>query len=265
MLDARRFRCYILTRFIAVHPALGGRIVKGNHWPLAALVLALCVLSACTSSDRMMLIQHNQESLDSDLSKTQARLAQLDRDKAQMEARLEELGQRLSALESNLDAQRKDQARLLERLGQVEVTVRENLKSSQAQMKESLDKSFVEARTQSESDLRALSADVQRLSANQEALVGQLNKRLEAMQKDLQRFDREIEKVYTEVPKMLERAVGGGASAPAASGGKTYTVQPGDTLSGIARDHGVTVEALREVNGMTPGSVLQAGRELKIP
>lgn len=47
-------------------------------------------------------------------------------------------------------------------------------------------------------------------------------------------------------------------------GGRTYTVQAGDTLFGIAMRFGVTVDALREANGIS-GSGLMRGRTLKIP
>ncbi len=42
-------------------------------------------------------------------------------------------------------------------------------------------------------------------------------------------------------------------------------VRSGDTLSEIAQRHGTSVAALRRLNGMSPGSVLQAGELLKVP
>ena len=238
--------------------------MKGYVWPLVAVAGALFVLAGCTGSDRMMLIEHNQESLDSNLNQTQTKLSQLDQEKVQLNARLDEIGQRLAALESNMDQQKASQERVDKRLDQIEVALRDSLKSSQAQMQQSLDQNMAEAKTKNESDIVALKAEVQRLSENQQTLVGEVNKRLDAVKKDLDRFDREIDKVYTEVPKMLQKS-GGGSAAPASSAdGKTYKVQPGDTLSSIARDHGVTIEALRAANGMNSDTI-QAGRELKIP
>ena len=49
-------------------------------------------------------------------------------------------------------------------------------------------------------------------------------------------------------------------AAPAA-----YTVQPGDTLSEIARDHGVTTATLAEANGIDDPDRLLAGAELNLP
>jgi peptidoglycan lytic transglycosylase D len=57
-------------------------------------------------------------------------------------------------------------------------------------------------------------------------------------------------------------------SAPAsvaASGDRTHTVRPGETLSGIAKQYGTTVSALRQANRLSPSSVLKSGTRLTIP
>lgn len=48
---------------------------------------------------------------------------------------------------------------------------------------------------------------------------------------------------------------------------RTYTVEPGDTLRGIAEEFGVSVEAILEANGLSPeeGDALSVGQELIIP
>lgn len=48
------------------------------------------------------------------------------------------------------------------------------------------------------------------------------------------------------------------------SGGQTYTVQAGDTLSGIATQFGVSVEELMEANDLT-SDLIDVGQELIIP
>src|SRR5687767_12874468 len=45
----------------------------------------------------------------------------------------------------------------------------------------------------------------------------------------------------------------------------SYTVQSGDTLSGIAARHGVTIEAIMAANGLQSRSTIYAGQVLKIP
>lgn len=58
---------------------------------------------------------------------------------------------------------------------------------------------------------------------------------------------------------------GTGKSAAAAKALATYKVRRGDTLSGIAKKHGVTVAALTVANQMSRKSTLRPGQVLKIP
>lgn len=50
----------------------------------------------------------------------------------------------------------------------------------------------------------------------------------------------------------------------AINGDKTYTVRPGDTLSGIASKHGTTVEKLASANGISNPNLIYAGQRLRI-
>src|SRR5215218_4168512 len=52
-------------------------------------------------------------------------------------------------------------------------------------------------------------------------------------------------------------------AAPAASGG--HTVQPGDTLSGVAAANGVSIADLAAANGLDPSGFLIAGTSLTLP
>jgi len=53
------------------------------------------------------------------------------------------------------------------------------------------------------------------------------------------------------------------AQAPAAMG--AYTVQPGDTLGGLAAQYGTTVEALTAMNGLDAAAPLVSGTAIKLP
>ncbi|WP_233350317.1 N-acetylmuramoyl-L-alanine amidase [Kushneria phosphatilytica] len=55
------------------------------------------------------------------------------------------------------------------------------------------------------------------------------------------------------------------AEAAARRGKDDYKVQSGDTLSGIAHQYGVSLQALRRVNHLAQGSVLRVGESLTIP
>jgi LysM repeat protein len=55
------------------------------------------------------------------------------------------------------------------------------------------------------------------------------------------------------------------ASAPASSSGGGYTVQPGDTLSGVAAAMGISAADLAAANGLDPNGFLIAGTTLSSP
>jgi len=54
-------------------------------------------------------------------------------------------------------------------------------------------------------------------------------------------------------------------SSAMASGERMHHVRRGETLTGLAKRYGVSVQALRKANGMSSGDALRAGATLKIP
>jgi len=67
-----------------------------------------------------------------------------------------------------------------------------------------------------------------------------------------------------QVPSATEApAAASGSAAPPPMGG--YTVQPGDTLSGIAARSGVSTGELAWMNGLDPAAPLLSGTALKLP
>ncbi|MDO1558256.1 peptidoglycan DD-metalloendopeptidase family protein [Brevundimonas sp. 2R-24] len=54
-------------------------------------------------------------------------------------------------------------------------------------------------------------------------------------------------------------------SQPLPPPGSTYTVQPGDTLSGVGRRFGVRVATLMTLNGLGPEGAVRAGQRLVLP
>jgi LysM repeat protein len=55
------------------------------------------------------------------------------------------------------------------------------------------------------------------------------------------------------------------APTPKPAGSKTYTIKKGDTLYGIAKHYGITVEALQEANPGLDAKHLKIGAKITIP
>ena len=68
---------------------------------------------------------------------------------------------------------------------------------------------------------------------------------------------------YIYAGQRLTIPTGGGGGAVAAGG--TYTVRPGDTLWSIAAQHGTTVNAIMQANGLANANYVYAGQRLIIP
>ena len=105
--------------------------------------------------------------------------------------------------------------------------------------------------------------------------LGNLESRMHALEASREKDKQEL---VDALSKKISQIMGGGAPAstgrPKSSGsGKTssgggggdYLVKSGDTLSGIASTHGVTVSSLREANGIKKDTQLRAGQKLVIP
>ena len=53
--------------------------------------------------------------------------------------------------------------------------------------------------------------------------------------------------------------------APDSAGARTHVVQRGETLTGLAKRYGVSIQALKKANGLSDRATLKAGLALKIP
>lgn len=128
------------------------------------------------------------------------------------------------------------------------------------------------------SDVDALRAAQARTASNTSeaqalhSALGNLDQRLRALESSREKDKQEMVDVLS---KKISQIMGGGpvdsgrkktgSGKPSAGGGGEYVVKSGETLSGIASTHGVTISALREANGIKKDNQLRAGQKLVIP
>jgi N-acetylmuramoyl-L-alanine amidase len=55
------------------------------------------------------------------------------------------------------------------------------------------------------------------------------------------------------------------SAADSAAAERTHLVKRGETLKGLARRYGVSVQALRDANGLSDRQPIKAGKSLRIP
>jgi membrane-bound lytic murein transglycosylase D len=72
-------------------------------------------------------------------------------------------------------------------------------------------------------------------------------------------------RISTSEPSRATRKARSGTPAMARAEARSHLVRRGDTLSGLARRYGVTVQALREANDLSMRDVLRSGTRLRIP
>jgi N-acetylmuramoyl-L-alanine amidase len=72
-----------------------------------------------------------------------------------------------------------------------------------------------------------------------------------------------LQRATAVAPEPSEPSESSESAAPAPLGG--YTVRPGDTLSALAAQSGVSVQAMAAMNGLDPNRVLLAGTVIKLP
>ena len=85
------------------------------------------------------------------------------------------------------------------------------------------------------------------------------NRRLKTSLSEAQRRNDEMRRYVLSLKNYYER------NAQQKQREDLYTVRSGDTLSGIAAMHGVSLRSLMLANGLTGSSLLRRGQVLKIP
>ncbi len=158
-----------------------------------------------------------------------------------VQAEEQTVGQQLSILDERLTKLRAD----VDALQFNQQQIQQDLKQVQAQLEE-LRRAGPSA---SANDIQALEARIRAVDAAREndkkVILDQLAKELAALGGS-------------------RSGASPASSPPTAASGNEYVVQKGETLTSIAKSHGITVAELRKANNLT-GDALKVGQKLVIP
>lgn len=122
------------------------------------------------------------------------------------------------------------------------------------------------------------------LLENRLAVLDEVSRRLETLEKDkdgtqplmkrLERLETAIAKNLNEMAEKVNRMEQQAKPVPvkedapkrtvAKPDGTTHTVQKGETLYGISKSYGLTVERLRKINNLSEGDSIQPGQKLRL-
>jgi len=227
-------------------------------WPLLLSLLAL-LGQGCVQDEEFILLQEDVTQLENRLQKmeggtlkqTRTELSDVAQHQRSQTGTLEQLLNRSSNIERDLAALKRQQDSLMERLDRLEV--------SQLQDKQALKKDLQDLSDKSKQDL---SEGLGKLTLEFNRAQADLNKAWESRMATYSKtFEDRVKKLSDEITNFyreLEKTIQGYSEG-------TYIVKPGETLSKIAQDLGVSVEDLSRVNNIQDPSKIRAGQELLIP
>jgi len=115
-----------------------------------------------------------------------------------------------------------------------------------------------------EQRLRQLSANLQSADEKQkEAIVAEVSRQIDALAKQTQKAVDQLATAIDRQPADMQPAVEFTSDFP--RNGVRYTVERGDTLSGIARKHNSRVSWIQNANKIARPEALQVGETIFIP
>ncbi len=213
----------------------------------------------CVGDEEFVILQEDVTVLENRLQKmesgmmrqTQNELSTVAQSQRMQTGTLEQLLTRTSNMERDLAALKRQQESSFERLDRLEVSQLEDKQAFKKDLAE-LSKGSKDTLTSSLNKMR------QEFNQAQTELNEAWGKRMAEYSKSIEarikKLDDEITTFYKELEKTIQSYSAG-----------TYIVKPGDSLSRIAQELGVSVEELSELNNIQDPSKIRAGQELLIP
>lgn len=98
-------------------------------------------------------------------------------------------------------------------------------------------------------------------------IIGQYKQKLGELEKMIEAQNRSLDALQNAIQALADAMQvkhGAVALETSVEGGKMYKVKPGDSLEKIAKAHQTTIQAIKELNGLTKDRIV-VGQSLKIP
>lgn len=209
--------------------------------------------------------QQETEFTTTSLAELQKEISQAFRDirysQTNMESLIEQISNRLAAVERQITQMQTQiehlEAQALDNFNAVNVTIQQSRDEANQKLNQHIE------------NMRAVTASIRDESASLKQQDQSLQSNLNRLQSQIETMDQENRKVFDRILKDL------GVEAPKpeqqtgnpepSSSGKTYTVQPGDSLSKIASKHNVSMADLQRANTISDPSKIFVGQVLQIP
>jgi LysM repeat protein len=156
--------------------------------------------------------------------------------------------ERLSQMQGDLDAVRAENEALRQRMDDISDQIASLGGEVSSRLTELAQSDQEVAQQAMRASRSADQVEVQR-EKDREEMLARMNAILDEVLKENERLARRVDNL----------------EANALTFGRVHKVAPGESVAGIAKKYGVTVQAIADANGLSDASLIQVGQELVIP
>jgi len=209
-----------------------GGWVRCTSFALVVLLSSGCVAYRSSSEEERYQVELSLHRVRTEMEDMKHDLNSYDMDHQVLESKILSQEQRIEDLKQQVSSYVGQLNRLMQDFKQVELSLQHSEKKQEERVT---------------SEIRQLSHSLTTSLAQQKEKVASLEQRVRQLEEQ-------------------DRKLGGGKTLTQASGqeGRIYVVKPGDSLEKIAREHGVTVEQLKQHNGLMTDLIV-VDQELRLP